>query len=72
MVRHAVLGAQTQLFEEHDFGRAFNAMAGWQWRSRETDRRLRTVVQYFNGKSSQYAFFAEHEQLLGLGLMLDF
>ncbi len=61
-----------QLFEEHDFGGGFNAMAGWQWRSRETDRRLRAVVQYFNGKSAQYAFFDEHEQLLGLGLMLDF
>jgi hypothetical protein len=65
------VAASVQLLEEHDFGGAFNTMAGWQWRSGRSNRLLRFGLQYFNGKSSQFAFFDEHEELLGLGLWLD-
>ena len=46
--------------------------AGWQWRGRESDHLLRVGMQYFNGKSSQYSFFDEHEELIGLGLWYDY
>jgi hypothetical protein len=63
--------ANVQLFEEHDFGGSLNLMAGWQWRSEISNRLLRVGLQYFNGKSSQFAFYNESEQLLGLGVWLD-
>ncbi|MEX2287543.1 MAG: DUF1207 domain-containing protein [Planctomycetaceae bacterium] len=63
--------ANVQLFEEQDFGGALNTMVGWQWRSGRSNRLLRAGLQYFNGKSSQFAFYNEHEELLGLGLWLD-
>jgi hypothetical protein len=60
-----------QLFEEQDFGGSLNVMAGWQWRSEISDRVLRVGLQYFNGKSSQFAFYNESEQLVGVGVWLD-
>ena len=74
---HGLRGApfvavNSQLFEEYNFSGNVNLMAGWQWRSQETDRLLRIGMQYFNGKSSQYSFFNEDEELLGLGLWVDF
>lgn len=60
------------LFEEHDFGGYVNLMAGWQWRGAESDRLLRAGLQYFNGKSSQFAFFDEHQELIGIGVWFDY
>lgn len=60
------------LREEFDFGGAVNLMAGWQWRSPTTDRLFRIGLQYYNGKSLQYEFFDQNEQLLGFGMWLDF
>jgi hypothetical protein len=45
-----------------------NLTAGWQWCGRESDHLLPVGMQYFNGKSSRYSFFDEHEELIGLGL----
>ena len=66
------LAVNTQLFEEHDFGGSVNLMVGRQWRGKDTDRLLRFGLQYFNGKSSQYAFYNEYEELLGFGLWFDY
>ncbi len=66
------LAVNAHLREEVDFGGSLNLMAGWQWRGRESDNLLRFGLQYFNGKTSQYAFFNEHEELIGLGLWYDF
>lgn len=61
-----------QSFEEYDFEGNVNVMAGWQWRSGTSGRQLRLGLQYFYGKSSQYAFFNRDERLIGLGLWFDF
>lgn len=60
------------LREEFDFGGSLNVVAGWQWWSDVSDRRFRTGLQYYRGKSMQYSFFDKHEELLGVGLWLDF
>jgi Protein of unknown function (DUF1207) len=60
------------LREEMNFSGGLNVMAGWQWRGPANGRLLRIGLQYFNGKSMQYSFFSESEQLLGLGAWLDF
>lgn len=60
-----------QLLQEQDFGGGLNLMAGWQWRSEISNRLLRVGLQYYNGKSSQFAFYNESEQLLGFGVWLD-
>jgi len=60
-----------RLREEVDFGGNVTAQAGLQWRG-ETGRLLRTGVHYFNGKSDQYQFFTEHEELIGFGMWYDF
>jgi hypothetical protein len=60
------------LREEVDFGGGLNAVAGWQLRGPESDRLLRLGLQYYNGKSYQFSFFNQHEQLLGVGLWYDY
>jgi hypothetical protein len=70
--RSPFFAMNVQLFEEHDFGGNFNLIAGWQWRARESDRLLRLGLQYFNGKSSQYSFFDQHQELIGAGIWLDY
>lgn len=60
------------LREEVDFGGGVNVIAGWQWRSGQSDRLLRIGAQYYNGKSYQFSFFDEHEQLVGAGLWFDY
>jgi hypothetical protein len=57
--------------EEVDFGGGLTVQAGWQWASR-TGHLFRTGVHYFNGMSDQRQFFAEHEELIGLGMWYDF
>jgi hypothetical protein len=65
------LAANVQLLEEHNFGGAINAQAGWMWRS-QTGRVLRIGAQYYNGKSSQYQFFDDSEEQIGGGVWYDF
>lgn len=62
------------LRQELDFGGSLTAQAGWLWRG-NTGRVFRTGVQYFNGKSDQYAFsgpLLQFEQQIGVGLWYDF
>jgi hypothetical protein len=66
------IGANGQLRQECDFGGGVNVMAGWQLRGPASGRLLRFGLQYYNGKSLQYSFFDEHEELLGFGLWYDY
>lgn len=60
------------LREELDYGGSVNVELGWAWRSQHSPGLLRTGLQYYNGKSSQYSFFDEFEEQIGLGLWYDF
>jgi len=60
------------LREEADFGGTFTTMAGWAWRGDRHGRLLRIGVQYTNGKTTQFEFFNQSEQLVGVGLWYDF
>ena len=65
-------GVNGQLREETDFGGGVNVIAGWQLQGPLSGRLLRLGLQYYNGKSLQYSFFNEHEELLGVGLWYDY
>lgn len=58
--------------EEVDWGGNLTFQAGWQWRPTSGSRLLRTGFNYFNGKSDQYQFFTEHEQLFGAAIWYDY
>lgn len=60
------------LREEVDFGGGINVMAGWRWRSATGGRLLRIGLQYYNGKSIQYQFLHEDQQLIGYGVWYDY
>lgn len=60
------------LREEVDFGGGVNLMAGWMWQGPVSNSILRAGLQYYNGKSTQYAFFRRHEELIGFGLWYDY
>ncbi len=60
------------LREELDFGGHFTAQTGWAWRQSEYSGMLRIGLHYYNGKSSQYSFFNQHEHQLGLGFWYDY
>jgi len=65
------LAVNGQLLEEHNYGGAVTAQAGWMWRSL-TGQTLRIGAQYYNGKSSQYQTFDNFEQQIGGGIWYDF
>lgn len=60
------------LRQEVGFGGGVNILAGLQWRGPHSDRQFRAGIQYYNGKSWQFSFFDDHEELLGLSLWYDF
>ncbi|MGE0757689.1 MAG: DUF1207 domain-containing protein [Pirellulaceae bacterium] len=60
------------LREEVDWGGMFTFQAGWAWRSDVNTSLLRAGMQYYNGKSSQYSFYNEHEHQIGLALWYDY
>jgi hypothetical protein len=57
--------------QDVDFGGYVNTQVGW-LRRNVLDQTLRVGLQYYNGKSSQYQFFQQFEQQLGVGLWYDF
>lgn len=59
------------LREDVDFGGDVSTQLGWLWRG-NSGQVFRTGFHYFNGKSSQYQFFDNHEQQFGAGLWFDF
>lgn len=60
------------LREEVNWGGNVNMMIGWQWRGDRNNNLFRIGLQYFNGKSMQYSFFQNSEQLFGFGTWYDF
>jgi hypothetical protein len=66
------LAVNGELREEVDFGGGVNAMAGWQLTGPQSRRTLRFGLQYYNGKSLQFSFFDQHEELFGLGIWYDY
>lgn len=60
------------LREEVDFGGNVTAQLGWAWRSTYDTGLLRLGLHYFNGKSNQYSFYDDHEEMIGMGLWYDF
>ncbi|REJ71213.1 MAG: DUF1207 domain-containing protein [Planctomycetota bacterium] len=61
-----------ELREEVDFGGGFNAVAGWQLRGPQSGRLFRFGLQYYNGKSLQFSFFDQHEELFGAAIWYDY
>ncbi len=59
------------LREELNYGGNLVVQTGWLWRG-ESGHTLRTGFHYYNGKSSQFQFFNQFEQQIGLGLWSDF
>lgn len=58
--------------QEVNFSGNLVVQAGWAWRSVEAGRLMRLGMSYYNGKSSQFSFFSEHEQMIGFGVWYDF
>ncbi|WP_164101831.1 DUF1207 domain-containing protein [Candidatus Laterigemmans baculatus] len=61
-----------RLQEEVDYGGSVTVQAGWAWRSGYDTGLLRTGLHYYNGKSNQFSFYDDHEELIGAGLWYDF
>jgi hypothetical protein len=60
------------LRQEVNFGGNLTVMTGWSWMSDRDRHLLRLGTHYYNGKSSQYSFYNQSEEAIGLGLWYDF
>jgi hypothetical protein len=58
--------------QELDFGGYFVLQGGWQIRGADAPHTLRLGAEYVNGKSTQYEFYNNFEQRLGLGVWYDY
>ena len=65
------IATNAHLREELDFGGDWTLQAGWLWRG-VTERTFRLGLHYMNGKSTQYQFFGQNEEQLGVGIWYDF
>ena len=65
------LAVNGRMREEHDFGGDLSIQAGWLRRG-VLGQTLRFGAHYYNGKSSQFQFFDNFEEQIGLGLWYDF
>jgi hypothetical protein len=59
------------LRQEVDWGGDVSSQLGWLWRGND-GQVLRLGLHYFNGKSSQYQFFNQFEEQIGVGMWYDF
>ncbi|MBI1900111.1 MAG: DUF1207 domain-containing protein [Planctomycetia bacterium] len=66
------VAVNAHLFEEVDFGGGFALELGWAWRSAFNGSLIRAGMHYFNGKSPQGEFFADHEEQIGFGMWYDY
>jgi len=60
------------LRQEVDFGGNLTVMTGWAWVTDRDRHMLRLALHYYNGKSSQYSFYHDSEEAVGLGFWYDF
>lgn len=65
-------GVNGHLRQELDYSGTFSLQAGWAWRGDETGHLLRAGLQYYNGASSQFAFYRRFEEQIGFGLWYDY
>ena len=65
------LAVNGRMREEHGFGGDLSIQAGWLRRG-VLGQTLRFGVHYYNGKSSQFQFYDNFEEQIGLGLWYDF
>lgn len=66
------LALNGHLREEVGFGGNFVVQTGWAWRSRPTGGLMRVGMEYFNGKSDQFAFYQNSESKVGLAIWYDY
>jgi hypothetical protein len=64
--------ANGHLRQELNYSGHFTLQTGWAWVSDENGRLLRLGFQYVNGLSTQYSFYHQFEQQIGLGLWYDY
>lgn len=60
------------LREEVNWGGNVCIMVGWQWRGDRNNHLFRVGLQYIDGKTIQYQFYNNSEQMLGFGTWYDF
>lgn len=65
------VATNAHLREELDFSGDWTLQAGWLWRG-ATESTFRLGLHYMNGKSTQYQFFGQNEEQIGLGIWYDF
>jgi hypothetical protein len=65
------IATNAHLREELDFGGDWTFQTGWLWRG-ATGSTFRMGLQYVNGKSTQYQFFDQNEEQIGVGFWYDF
>jgi hypothetical protein len=65
------LAVNGRMREEHDFGGDVSVQVGWLRRG-VLGQTLRFGAHYYNGKSSQFQFFDNFEEQIGLGVWYDF
>jgi hypothetical protein len=58
--------------QEVNYGGGLTVQGGWAWRKATDTNLLRVGVHYYNGESTQFSFFDDHEEQIGLGLWYDF
>jgi hypothetical protein len=58
--------------EDVDFGGNLSLQVGWQWRGYNNRKLLRTGLHFLTGKSTQFEFFRQHEDQVGIGFWYDF
>lgn len=64
--------ANGHIRQELDYSGHFTLQTGWAWVSDENGRLLRVGFQYVNGMSTQYSFYSQFEQQVGMGLWYDY
>ncbi|QDV21067.1 hypothetical protein Pan153_57490 [Gimesia panareensis] len=60
------------LREEVNWGGNVCMMVGWQWRGDRNNHLFRIGLQYIDGKTIQYQFYNNSEQMIGFGTWYDF
>ena len=58
--------------EDFNWISSVNTVAGWQWRSKQTNHLFRVGVQYYTGPAIQWEFVGRNETLCGAGLWFDY
>lgn len=60
------------LREDINFGGNLTAQTGWAWVGNQSNHLMRMGLHYYNGASSQFSMYHEHEEQLGFGVWYDY